>query len=200
MILYHYDRLGTLEPGQRLELSRDYSMLGERAEGVPGALSWLFPEGMSRHGFLYMDVFSTGYVAGTESAESLRRQLAEMPSYQIEWNLELVRRIWFPDLPSRCQSLFCLQGTEDFFRWPELRSSQGRLFEVCVPDGGKHAVLDSQMLRGGFVTHDDGVITGSAPLDWLCSKRYWSGEKSWDPRLEVVVELPVTMGRVLEVV
>lgn len=199
MILYHYDRRGALESGQRLELSRDYSVLGERAEGVTDALSWLFPEGMSRHGFLYMDVFSTGCAVGAESGESLRWQLANMPSYQIEWSLELVRRIWFPGLPSRCQSIFCLQNTESLSQWPELWSSQGRLFEVDVPDDGRRAVLDSRMLRGGFVTHDDGVITGSAPLDWLCSKRYWSGGKSQDPRLEVVVELPVTIGRVLEV-
>lgn len=117
--------------------------------------------------------------------------------YQIEWNLELVRRIWFPDLPSRCQSMFCLQKAEGFFQWPELWSPQGRFFEVYVLDGGKHTVCDSQLLRGGFITRDDGSIVGSAPLDWLCVKRYWSGERSLSPRLEVVVELPVTVEEVV---
>jgi len=57
MVFYHYDRLSALSPGQKVELSRDYCKLGSQAEGVSVVLSEMFPEGLSMHGYHYLDVF-----------------------------------------------------------------------------------------------------------------------------------------------
>ena len=65
--------------------------------------------------------------------------LHELPSFQIEWNLELVRRILYPELPSRCQSIFCLNSVEEFQNWPELMVGEGQLVEILAPDNGKYA-------------------------------------------------------------
>ena len=46
VIFYHYDRSGALNPGQKVELSREYSELDVRAEGVAAVLSEMFPEGL----------------------------------------------------------------------------------------------------------------------------------------------------------
>ena len=80
MALCHCDRQGALGPGQRLELSRDCSASGARVEGASDALSWLFPEGMSRHWFLHVDVFYSGSVAAVGGVESLEVAIAQYVS------------------------------------------------------------------------------------------------------------------------
>lgn len=82
----------------------DRCKLGSRAEGVPVVLSEMFPEGLSMHGYHYLDAFVSESLIGAAGAESLSHALRELPSFQIEWNLELVRRALYPELPSRCQS------------------------------------------------------------------------------------------------
>lgn len=197
VIFYHYDRSGALNPGQKVELSREYSELDVRAEGVAAVLSEMFPEGLSRHGRRYLDIFVSRSMVGAVDAGSLKYALHELPSFQIEWNLELVRRILYPELPSRCQSIFCLNSVEEFQNWPELMVGEGQLVEILVPDNGKYVTLDSQMLRGGFVVLDDGTLAGSSPMGYDFARRYWSGELSPTSRLEVVAELPVVVGRVI---
>ena len=64
MVFYHYDRLSALSPGQKVELSRDYCKLGSQAEGVPVVLSEMFPEGLSMHGYHYLDVFVSESLIG----------------------------------------------------------------------------------------------------------------------------------------
>ena len=198
MVFYHYDRLSALSPGQKVELSRDYCKLGSQAEGVPVVLSEMFPEGLSMHGYHYLDVFVSESLIGVAGAESLSYALRELPSFQIEWNLELVRRALYPELPSRCQSIFCLESVEEFLDWPELMTGEGQLVEILVPDNGKCITLDSRMLSGGFLKNGDGVLTGSLPADYGQAKRYWSGEVSQAPRFEIVAELPVAVGRVID--
>lgn len=198
MIFYHYDRSGALSPGQKVELSREHRELDIRAQGVAAVLSEMFPEGLSRHGRRYLNIFASRSLVGAVDAESLKYALHELPSFQIEWNLELVRRILYPELPSRCQSIFCLNSVEEFQNWPELTTGEGQLVEILVPDNGKYVTLDSQMLRGGYVVLDDGALAGSAPMDYDFARRYWSGELSPAPRLEVVAKLPVVVGRAID--
>lgn len=129
----------------------DRCKLGSRAEGVPVVLSEMFPEGLSMHGYHYLDAFVSESLIGAAGAESLSHALRELPSFQIEWNLELVRRALYPELPSRCQSIFCLESVEEFRDWPELMTGEGQLVEILVPDNGKCVTLDSRMLGGGFL-------------------------------------------------
>jgi hypothetical protein len=57
MPLYHYDRSGLLKPGERIDLSRDYSAIENGAPGSEALLRDLFPDGLSRHGLACMRAF-----------------------------------------------------------------------------------------------------------------------------------------------
>lgn len=88
MILYHVDRLNSLQVGQNVQTS--YPPMPTHA--LEKALEELYPDGLSRHGISYLvDPDKRMYI-----------------NTNIEQIFELYRQLYFPDKPSRFQSFSVL--------------------------------------------------------------------------------------------
>lgn len=192
-MLYHLDRTGSLLEGARLELVSSASDDLLCAEGAGAAVARMFPRVISRHGLRYLStvrsrvsdipLFNLGSLEGDPS------------SAIIEQTFELVRRADFPGMPSRFQSVFCVEDPSELDAWPEITASGGALFEIAPADPARIAKLDASLLKGGFAeVIEPGAVEAcfSFPLCAAFAYRYWSGEMSESPKPEVLVELPAT--------
>ena len=93
MIVYHIDRNNTLKEGLEIQLK----LLNNSNNFF---VQTLFPDGLSMHGLHYVD----------ETLQHNQGNLAEY--YSLEYEYELVRRIYFSKLPSRFQSFFALRNLD----------------------------------------------------------------------------------------
>lgn len=194
-MLYHLDRSGRLSKGVRLNLVSSTTDDQLRAEGAGAEVARMFPNGISPHGLRYLSTvcvrlfeapfFNFGAISG------------ELSSVLIEQTLELVRRADFPNMPSRFQSVFCVDDPSDLDAWPEITATGGTLFEITPENPSKVARLDASFLKGGFteIVGNMGVDECySIPMCVTIAYRYWSGERSESPKPEVLVELPATVA------
>ena len=163
MIFYHIDRTNSLEVGQVVTLIKDFH---EYPNSYKNVILKLYPEGLSRHGFVY----STIHLG--ENNEDQQKETA----------FELNRQLYFPDKISRFQAFFCFQTIEyaskfarDYCkRWPEYK-----VYEVEV-DHDNYFVGDMNLVLGST------VITS-----YIDSHDYWSGGHSSNPIFEVLVKPPL---------
>lgn len=192
-MLYHLDRSGSLCEGARLGLISSASDDRLRAEGAGASVARMFPNGISQHGLRYLStVCSRVYNAPFFNLGSLDGE----PSLAIiEQTFELVRRADFHGMPSRFQSMFCVDDQSDLDAWPEIMADGGTLFEITPADTSRIARLDASFLKGGFTEIISGEcvdVCYSFPMCAALAYRYWSGELSESPKPEVLVELPAT--------
>lgn len=200
-MLYHLDRGGTLKPGMILQTkppSEDSEISSQdRKALIP--LDEIFPYGVSKFGSRYFQTVPSklfdGYSFFPEELEG------DVSIALMEQTFELVRRADFPDMPSRFTSLFCVSDLTWFAKWPRLTETPGHVFEIKPIENNKTATLDASFLKGDLTlksTKDGGInVRSSFHLNVSYAYRYWSGEFSDNPQEETLVELPVTVGRVL---
>lgn len=197
MKLYHLDKDGTLSDGQKIELQSLENLTEEIQKSY---FARDFQNGVSKHGQSYLSTElkpnplwwtpdGTPLIPACEF-ESVKKH----PDAQIiELVSELVRRCYFPSLPSRMTSLFAVKEISDLEEWPELgRKPQTQIFEIDAPDDTPK--FDSRLLCGGLSLcyagpswfiglHVSGIFDAAY--------RYWSGEISDNPRFEYLVQLPI---------
>lgn len=204
MILYHLDRNASLHEGQVLTLQSLNSCNLENSEIVRN----LFPDGLSSHGIQYLkkaeNTFDYGIIqpSGNYFAwlESLRSATDSLGGPFSEIYCELIRRIFFPSLPSRLQCLFAVSDINEFSQWNDCIgfSADKPVFEVHVPD--ESPCFDSQLLKAGFCLWVN-EIEGKGHFDFEPLKNlqfafdYWNGKRDSNSRLEYLIPLPVTVGR-----
>lgn len=211
MILYHYDRNGSLKNGQIISL-QSLESLTEAAR--TSAFVQSFTDGVSSHGANYLDpncsylenftLRLTEDMLSVCTTRSIEKQKLRIDSILIEFVFELVRRERFPDCPSRYTSFFAVDSLSEFTKWPELISNVASHngAQCCyfnAPDNIRK--FDSSWLKGGlnFGLDDGKYFLGF--LSWPIydyAVNYWSGHASDSPRWEYLVSLPIPEIHIME--
>lgn len=173
MIVYHIDRDQTLKVGQEIKL-KTFNLPECNIEHR------MFPQGFSQHGLHYIN----------EGFQHNSGNKAEF--YVLEYELELIRRCFFPERPSRYQSLFACMDFEQLKKWLYIADSQSIVWELEVNDNAV-TELDSSLLIPalGYKSDDSGIKTlhFSPESSFVKSYSYWAGERSVNPCNELVISL-----------
>lgn len=170
MIAYHIDRDNLLMPGQIINLNKNIAN--------PSFLeAQMFPDGVSYHGMHYLD-------------ESLENVGCNKPSYYaLEYELELVRKIYFPHLPSRYQSFFALKSLEDTKQWDNVFDVPSTIWSIEF-DESQCAACDSNLLYPSFARRDNQDIFFLKD-SFRYYYDYWDGCQTQNPRIELLITPPV---------
>ncbi len=134
----------------------------------------LFPEGVSKHGEIYLhNVFM-----------SVGRNMEFTPNeLTLELNLDLIRRLKFPQRKSRFECSFGCLTLEDAIKLKTTTfGNQGEIYKV---ECDKFTIADMTFIRQGA------SVIGLQ----IMGEKYWNGDSSDDPFWEVLMENPV---RILE--
>jgi len=210
LIAYHIDRGGNLTEGQIIDLNKDVQLKVEKIEQPNALVDSLFPDGLSAAGVMYISDIEAD-MPESEHAEcrlangrplalwdEARAALGSTANHIIEYNLELIRRLHFPDKLSRFQAFYCLEDLSAFLDWPELTNTlqeKAKLFEIELEDSS-YSRLDSRLLQGGVATPDIGFDYWFSPLwNYQSAMDYWSGAFSGNPRFELLARFPIKIGR-----
>lgn len=136
----------------------------------------LFPDGLSHHGWAYMKAIHTRMQGPNLLIDY---------SYLLEMNIEYVRKAYYPNAPSRMQSVFACE-TIDAAR--EFRKLCGPL---CA-EKNIYAIESNNALRADMKL----LLLGkrNAAGSFLAHK-YWKGGSGTEPFWEFIVELPAKVIR-----
>lgn len=177
---YHIDRSHKLHEGDMLKLDKSkYTDCYEQSS----LFNHLWPNGLSFHG---RNQLSNKQVGINPLG---RLNFNEINSAYIEQIVEFVRISEFPNIPSRYESLFLVPELSDIRHWKVLTESSYPVFEVEYDTSCP--VLDGYFLRGGI--SDNFLFSPCSAL--ICAENYLSGKKSSLPMPEILVPLPVKIGK-----
>lgn len=177
MIAYHVDRKNLLSPNQIVTLSPVIS--ANRPDSA--IITDFFPEGLSCHGYHYIVSPSHPLPPGHTSY------------YVMEYELELVRRSFFPNLPSRFQSFFALEKLDDLQQWDGIFDSSNTIWKIQF-DESQSIRLDSNLLIPSLIEpspENKQSISFSPGKAFFYQHKYWNGETSDSPRFELLIKPPV---------
>ncbi len=180
MRLYTVDRKGSLQAGQVLTLTKTdplslpywkvIDLITE--EDLAAHVQMLFPEGLSLHGWTYLKA---------------RHTYGTHPNFQhnvtclTEMNLEYVRKAYYPDRPSRFQSIFaCEEICEAMSFRQRFGTTDAKIFEI---DGNEVIRADMSLIFLGTQN-----VAGS-----FLAHQYWSGSGGRNPFWEFIIRLPATV-------
>jgi len=175
---YHVDRSRSLIEDMPIQLSKSGF---ENYYQESALLCKLFQDGMSKQGMHYMS--NSTIFNGPEI------QFRDISSSIIEQNVEFTRNILHPTIPSRFQCFFAFPTINDIFLWPMFCDQDYPVFEIQYDE--TCPVLDSYFLKGGI----DYKGVYSPTMGLICAEQYLSGKMSDSPMLEVLIPLPVTIGK-----
>lgn len=180
MIAYHVDRNNALKSNQTIELSK--IVLENNSDSL--VMMELFSkEGISNHGFHYLTDPPAPLLPG------------DRISYHImEYELELVRRSFFPHLPSRFQSFFALESLDNIDLWDGILNVPDISVWKIQYDDSQCARLDSNLLIPTLKepSPDNKCSLFFSPNDaFFTQYKYWSGKASLNPRFELLIKPPV---------
>ena len=171
MIVYHVDRDKCLKERQKISL--------QSFEPLKNCLEQqMSPDGLSRHGIHYIN----------EHLQCIENNCPEY--YVMEYELELIRRCFFPECPSRFQSLFAIKDLVQLEKWDGIFSSQDIVWEIEIEDGA-FIELDSNLLIPALKkkTSDDTGWYFSPDDSFSYGYLYWQKQKTKNPREELLVPL-----------
>ena len=176
------DRSCSLKSDQELGLITDLSKTYKIE--MPGFLTFSdlensfkrnYPNGISKHGQTYL----FGYPSFVQQSGS--RELVHITP-MIEAITEQVRRADFPNLPSRMVSMFACQNKNDAQQFKNnYHIDHANIFEV---ESDEYFMGDMSLL----------TIGGQVMNTFELAYKYWSGERSDNPFIEVLLPLPVRIG------
>ncbi len=180
MIAYHVDRYHLLSVGMQITLQKP------NFEGFMAKyMNNLFPEGLSKAGV----IFTANCPLNSNTLIQNFREI----------EFEYLRRICFPDKPSRFQCFFSAKTCKEAFGWIQLFTPSTQLqpiiWKIDVPDDSLE--LDVAW-RDMFATGEHGVNIYSPQSSYEAAYYYWSGQFSDQPKLEIVSPLASGPVRVLE--
>jgi hypothetical protein len=164
---YTVDRLGSLMPGQVIDLKRYDDV---RPVELQRHVDDLFPLGVSAHGERYF----------------LKNRTDNVADPRTELHFEYVRRALFPERPSRFTSVFAatsIEGAKDF------RSRFGKPNDSIWQLEADHGFAANMNLLAG----DENTILVRS----YCANAYWQGEAgpSPSPFWEMLLPSPVRVVR-----
>lgn len=175
MIAYHLDRSGALKEGDLLTLFQTDANRSNPATRLYGF------DHVSRWGLFCYECLKNPFE---------HNNLEILNSLQIDLNAENIRQKFFPQLPSRFKSIFAVKDLQDFNLWSRYLhlNEHSQIFEIEY-DISKSVELDANFLRGGIGYFDIPSIE--------TIQNYWSGQMSDFPLPELLVPLPVTVGKLV---
>lgn len=161
MIAYHIDREHQLKQGQTIELYH--------STNSPSFLEkMMFSGGLTYHGLHYLN-------------EDIQNVGGNRPSYYImEYELELIRKCYFPNLPSRFQSLFAIKSLDDIKQWRDIFDISAPIWTIKFKES-QYIMRDSSLLHPGLVKQEsnDYFFLKDAFLYYY---NYWKGCTTRNPR------------------
>lgn len=177
MIAYHIDRDNSLHQGQTIqlyEIPNNSSLL----------LEYMFNNKLSNHGLHYIN-------------ESLQNVGDNRPAfYALEYELELIRRAYFPQMPSRYQVMFAIDSLDKVYEWNDLFGCNYSIWKIEFPEEN-HIIRDSNLLYVP-VQEQDGKQIFCQHKSFCNAYKYWNGELSDNPRMEVLIKPPVKVIEKIE--
>lgn len=192
MKLYHVDRSNELQENQIIQLNKVFFKSDTE---LCNLFDSLFPNGISRHGELYLNDFFT-FPPNEYPIFCLKDDLEKMGIHVSENLLELYRRANFPEIPSRFTSMFALKNIDDLKYWPELTKNNFKIFEINY-DGPIYQ-LDASFIKGAICHLNDNKNAKIGFYPALIFKefhQYLSGHFSNNPKPEILLPLPITIGK-----
>lgn len=175
---YTVDRYGRLDPGT--EVGCDLDFRGARffpiqdhftRQELEALTQQLFPRGLTSHGKKYL--LNECLVISTPQGPA--PCVPHIP--MIELVFELVRRLHFPEKPSRMMALFAWATHQEAAEF-EMEHGGGSIYEV---EAEKYFRGDMKLL----------FLGGSGIGAVLFAMKYWRGESSPVPRWEYLLVPPV---------
>lgn len=181
-IAYHLDLANSLPLGT---LSLDTNFCA----GDPNIDSYIhqeFPDGISRMGKIYLS-----YVQDNNHDNVVANA--------VEYIFESVRQQHFPHLPSRMKSLFAVENAAGIQFWFEElipncsnRIEQARNATVkTIRYDSDNAFKADAKYRDYRIVLKNKTKVFSSSLSHKMAFKYWSGSLEQDPKLELVIPLPV---------
>lgn len=188
MIAYHIDRKrNSFHDGQIITLNNDFSHFDH--EKFQFFAEKMFPDGLSSHGTYFISD-TAYYVKPPFYLTDIKKGHDFSACFYIEYSLELIRRVYFPHLPSRYQSFFAISSLENINDWPELTNKPYDIWEVDI--GEDYHMFDSNLLKGGItcLMNDNEFIQQFSPsLCFELSFSYWNKSRGDISRLEIITNL-----------
>lgn len=193
MFVYHIDRSTNLQTGMKISINSNFKPNNKSGTNL---LYTLNLSGVSYHGEQYLNdkVYSSKTNADLNDLTA-SNILCSMSI--TEYTFELIRQINHPNMPSRFSSFFALEKLEDLAFWPELTKEPYKIFEIEVFNNPPK--LDASFLRGGIAlgfNSESSFYQGFSPsINSHLANQYWSGLFSDNPKPELLLSLPLTIGK-----
>lgn len=154
----------------------------------------MFPYGISKHGEHYLNDSVYYFGSSMSWLDDLFNSNTQNSIFFTEYSFELIRRIYFSDKPSRFTSIFAIEKLEDLKYWSEIYSKDTPVFEITTEKN--LAIFDGNYLKGGLALSNNPLYQGfSASLNFEQALNYWSEKQSNSPKPEVLLPLPVRIGK-----
>lgn len=178
MQFYTLDRDGTLSPEQIIILNNvdpfnirfaNYEEFFNLDE-LKAHLHFLFPDGLSYHGWKYIKGFHTSGVGPFSTDLSC---ISEM-------NFEYTRRAFYSDKISRLQSFFAVDAIENAYKFRDIYSADTNK-KIYLVEAEEFLKADMNLIKLGTQN-----IAGS-----LLAHKYWRGEQSQNPFWEYLLKSPI---------
>lgn len=191
MILYHLDRSNSFPYDHKSQLIHPIATVNTVEANK--LFNSIYTKGFSYTGIRYaspFDVKLSNYEDAISTYENSR-------IFTIEYVFEMVRLLYFNDLPSRLTSLFSCQTIQDVKKWYNTLSQNNKITSQATI---KKIETNNKIFIGDSFWRDDKFHIGNdqhqifspfAYHEW--ARKYWNGIISPHPSIEVLCELPVTV-------
>lgn len=177
MIAYHVDRENNLQKDQIITLYKNDS-------DNSFFTNFMFPDGLSYHGLHYTN----------ETLQNIGGNQASF--YILEYELELIRRSYFPNLPSRYQSFFAIKTVDEISKWNDIFDTSYVIWKIEFEEAN-YIIRDSNMLYSALKIENN-ISTFSAQNSFLFGYNYWKGHITSNPRFEMLIKPPIKIIEKME--
>lgn len=189
MILYHLDRENSFPTKKDEQFIKPSKILN--IDEVKNQSNQEYVHGISNHGDKYLSFFDENYDSMEETYNNFR-------IYTIEYIFEMVRRLYFPNLPSRFTSLFACKTKDEIMCWYDVLTHNKQKYPnitIKIISTDRKTLICDTYWRDGISNllfyNDRSVFSPFAYHEYAIN--YWKGIKGKKPRMEVLCELPVTI-------
>lgn len=184
MNIYHFSRTSSFEINQKIELIKPYGATNKNSIFLDQ-----FQSGLSQHGIRYINQV---LYPNTENSFNFSNQL-------LEYEFELVRRIYFPSSPSRFTSLFALKSLEHINDWTPHLTKNYRVYELNVD-------IEPEEYDASFLCSfpsinkvNNELYQAFDPLvNFDNAYQYWDKQISDTPQFELLIDLNKTNVTVIK--
>lgn len=182
MKFYHYDRRNSLNA--QVSLIEAKSPINKYIE-ADMLIKSIFSNGINRMALTYLN--ECAFDDNNPNNQS---------TFIAEYIFETVRRLEYPDLPSRFTSIYAAKNLEELKYWIDVLQRNytydSNDANIKIVETEKFVYVDS-CWRDFCIYSDFHKLNLNPFLFHYYARQYWSGEMSEEPKPEVLCGLPVTI-------